>query len=1201
MSSPTKLNRTTRSRKSLASENGTLPRPSTPLLERDPLWYKDAIIYEVHVRAFYDSNGDGIGDFAGLRQKLPYLQELGVTAIWLLPFYPSPLRDDGYDIQDYYNVHESYGTLADFKRFLDEAHARGMRVITELVLNHTSDKHEWFQRARRAKRGSRERNYYVWSDTPDRYRDARVIFKDFEPSNWTWDPVAKQYYWHRFYSHQPDLNFESPDVRREIFKVIRFWLSLGVDGLRLDAVPYLYEQDGTNCENLPQTHEFLRKLRSFVDRQFADRMLLAEANQWPEDAVAYFGLPEKDKRECHMAFHFPLMPRLFMAIHTEDRFPIVDILEQTPPIPDDCQWALFLRNHDELTLEMVTDEERDYMYRVYAADPEARINLGIRRRLAPLLGNDRRKIELMNGLLFSLPGTPVIYYGDEIGMGDNIYLGDRDGVRTPMQWSGDRNAGFSRANPQKLYLPVIIDPEYHYEAVNVEAQEANPQSLLWWMRRLVAVRRRHRAFGRGSLLMLHPDNPRVIAWIREYQDERILVVANLSRFTEFVELDLSPYAGLRPVELFGGTRFPAIANQPYFFTLGPYSFFWFRLEPEPATRLALGRPEEAPPTLKVKRLRDLWDADEDDLEEALAAWIRHRPWFVARNRTVRSATIEDVLALDDPALKRRARRASDGDQPAPARPEASHSWLALVRVEFSTGDPERYTLGVSAYVGDAAQAVQNERPDAVIALVDVFEQGRAVLAESTDRELVEYFRFLVLSARSPRTTRNGATVRVLRGPERRLKHRSSQSESTLAPIHKDQSHTLVRLGDSLCLKIFRKIEEGVNPEWQLGRYLTQRRFPNAAPVHAAIEYRGRRREPVTLAILRDYVHQDKTAQEDALHALRQFFDQNPSFAEHDASELLTVSLPVDFVALAAQTPPEPLLSAAGSFVSKGHAIGSMLGRLHCLFASNDRDPAFTPEAMTPFTQRAMYQSMRNAWSQAQAALKRVLRDRQRQHQPDAGAGDGSSTGAALPDQLQPLAEQVIRSRNQVFRIFGRLLEQKVTLPRIRCHGNLTLRELLGSGLDYVVIDFEGNPTTSLGERSLKRPPLRDLASMLVSLLSVVESAIQGQERHGPVHADRAYLRRWARLWYVWSAAAMVRGYREAVAGSDLEPRSEQEWRAVLECFLLERALRELHNDLQYGPHWLPLSLRVVRELLCLLGALPAENRTGRSTAEVQRS
>jgi len=444
-------------------------------------WYKDAIIYEVHVRAFFDSVTDGIGDFGGLTQKLDYLEDLGVTAIWLLPFCPSPLRDDGYDIANYTDVHPSYGTLKDFQRFLREAHRRGLRVITELVLNHTSDQHGWFQRSRRALPGSRWRNYYVWSDTPEKYRDARIIFKDFESSNWSWDPVAKAYYWHRFYSHQPDLNWDNPEVREAMFDAMDFWLDLGIDGLRLDAVPYLFEREGTNCENLPETHQALRELRKHVDEKYQDRMLLAEANQWPEDAVAYFGQGD----ECHMAFHFPVMPRLFMSLRMEDRYPITDILKLTPPIPQSCQWALFLRNHDELTLEMVTDEERDYMNRTYARDREMRINLGIRRRLAPLLENDRRRIELMNALLFSLPGTPVIYYGDEIGMGDNVFLGDRNGVRTPMQWSPDRNAGFSRANPQRLYLPVNIDPEYHYETVNVEAQQNNPHSLLWWTKRLI--------------------------------------------------------------------------------------------------------------------------------------------------------------------------------------------------------------------------------------------------------------------------------------------------------------------------------------------------------------------------------------------------------------------------------------------------------------------------------------------------------------------------------------------------------------------------------------------------------------------------------------------------------------------------------------------------------------------------------------------
>jgi maltose alpha-D-glucosyltransferase/alpha-amylase len=550
----------------------------------DPLWYKDAIIYEMHVKTFCDSDGDGMGDFRGLIEKLDYLQELGITAIWLLPFYPSPLRDDGYDIADYFDVNPNFGTLDDFRAFLDAAHARNLRVITELVINHTSDQNPWFQKSRRAVAAASAgasvsgddlayKDFYVWSDTPEKYKDSRIIFKDFETSNWAWDPVAKAYYWHRFYSHQPDLNFDNPAVHDAVEKVCDFWLGLGVDGLRLDAIPYLYERENTSCENLPETHQYLRKLRAHIDAKFPNRMLLSEANQWPEDAAAYFGNGD----ESHMNFHFPLMPRMFMALQMEDRFPIIDILEQTPSIPEQCQWAMFLRNHDELTLEMVTDEERDYMYRVYATDPHARINLGIRRRLAPLLVNSRRKIELLNTLLFSMPGTPIIYYGDEIGMGDNFYLGDRNGCRTPMQWSPDRNAGFSRANPQQLYLPITIDPEYHYEAINVENQQKNLSSLLWWTRRVIAMRKNFKAFSRGSLEFLYPDNPKVLAFLRRYGDEIILVVVNLSRFAQSVELDLARFAGCVPMEVLSRNLFRPIRKSRYVITLGPHAHYWFAL------------------------------------------------------------------------------------------------------------------------------------------------------------------------------------------------------------------------------------------------------------------------------------------------------------------------------------------------------------------------------------------------------------------------------------------------------------------------------------------------------------------------------------------------------------------------------------------------------------------------------------------------
>jgi maltose alpha-D-glucosyltransferase / alpha-amylase len=635
------------------------------------LWYKDAVIYELSVRAFCDSNADGIGDFQGLTTKLDYLQDLGVTALWLLPFYPSPWLDDGYDIADYTDVHPAHGTLRDFKGFLRAAHRRGLRVITELVLNHTSDQHPWFQRARRAKPGSPWRDFYVWSDSPEKYHEARIIFQDFEPSNWSWDPVAKSYYWHRLYAHQPDLNYQNPRVLAAVRRVVDFWLGLGVDGLRLDAVPYLVEAEGTSSENLPHTHAILKHLRRHIDRRFSDRMLLAEANQWPEDAAAYFGRGD----ECHMAFHFPLMPRLFMALHTEDRFPIGDILAQTPPIPETCQWALFLRNHDELTLEMVTEEERLYLYRVYARAPEARVNLGIRRRLGPLLHNYRQRIELMNGLLLSLPGTPVLYYGDEIGMGDNIYLGDRNGVRTPMQWSADRNAGFSQANPQQLYLPLIVDHEYHHETVHVEAQQRNPHSLLWWMRRLIALRKRYPAFGRGSLELLQPDNRRVLAFLRRYREEQLLVVANLSRFTQYVELDLSAYRGLAVVELFGRTAFPPIDERPYVLTLAPYAFHWFALEPplgaavpSPTRRVTSSIPVVTAPTPWAAVLRGDPSAQ---LDEVLLRYLRRCRWFGGQGERILSMTRVEGIAVTE--------------EPTPA-------YLTMYQIEYAERDPEIYVL-----------------------------------------------------------------------------------------------------------------------------------------------------------------------------------------------------------------------------------------------------------------------------------------------------------------------------------------------------------------------------------------------------------------------------------------------------------------------------------------------------------------------------
>jgi maltose alpha-D-glucosyltransferase/alpha-amylase len=664
-------------------------------LDDDPRWYKDAVVYEVHVRAFQDSSNDGIGDFRGLIRRLPWLRDLGVTCLWLLPFYPSPLRDDGYDISDYRSVHPDYGTLRDFREFLDAAHRLGLRVITELVLNHTSDQHPWFQDARRAPAGSSKRSWYVWSDDPDRYGQTRIIFTDTETSNWSWDPVARQYYWHRFFSHQPDLNFDHPPVRRAVERVLKFWLDMGVDGVRLDAVPYLIERDGTNCENLPETHAILRDLRRVADRYHPRRVFLAEANQWPQDVIQYFG----DGDECHMAYHFPLMPRLFMALAQEDSHPVVEIMGRTPEIPEDCQWALFLRNHDELTLEMVTDDERDYLYKAYAADPRMRINVGIRRRLAPLLGNSRPRIELLNGLLLSLPGTPVLYYGDEIGMGDNIYLGDRNGVRTPMQWSPDRNAGFSSCEFARLSSPPVMDGVYGFQALNVEAQERDPSSLLRWMRRILSVRSGSRVFGRGATRFLETSNRRILAYLRELDGESLLIVANFSRHAQPVDLPLGDFAGAVPIEMFGGTPFPQVGMDDYPLTLAPHGFYWFRLD-SPKVRAEgmrsgrLAAPRDSFPLIEIEGNPDAWWRDDHDripLQDQIGPWLLGRPWFHNRGRSLESCRIIEAVPLGGATV------------------------ALLVRVAGSRNTSQEVLVFLDRVQGEEAERILRNQPDAILA------------------------------------------------------------------------------------------------------------------------------------------------------------------------------------------------------------------------------------------------------------------------------------------------------------------------------------------------------------------------------------------------------------------------------------------------------------------------------------------------------
>lgn len=853
-------------------------------MKGDASWYQTAIIYEVQIRSFFDSDGDGIGDFRGLTQKLDYFEHLGVTALWLLPFYPSPLRDDGYDIADYYSVHPSYGTLEDFREFLAAAHQRGLRVITELVLNHTSDLNPWFQAARHAEPGSAERDFYVWSDTTQKYTDARIIFRDFEMSNWTWDPVAGAYFWHRFYSHQPDLNFDNPKVCEALFGVIDFWLEMGVDGLRLDAVPYLYEREGTSCENLPETHEFLKRLRAHVDAKFPGRMLLAEANQWPEDAVAYFG--EAD--ECHMAFHFPLMPRLFMGVQMEDRFPILDILDQTPAIPKTCQWAIFLRNHDELTLEMVTDEERDYMYRIYAEDPRARINLGIRRRLAPLLGNNRRKIELLNSLLLSLPGTPIIYYGDELGMGDNFYLGDRNGVRTPMQWSADRNAGFSRANPQQVYLPVIIDPEYHYETVNVENQVRNLSSLFWWTRRILNIRKRWRAFALGSLSFLECENAKVLAFVREHGDETILVVANLSRFAQSAIIDLSAYAGRVPEELFGHSRFPELTETPSPFLLGPHGFYWFALRKTVAVEAS---EDWTAPELELDAevSADLWRVLETDV---LPAYLGYCRWFGAKERTQRDLRIIEKIPLS-----------ADG----------SAAWLVLFEVSFVDGDAQTYVLPLAFAPKDTVDLP----PVAILAHCDGQVLCDALYLPKFRTELFQW------TAGGACTPPNGS-VRLQGSPAD-----GSLSADNLASrlVPTEQSNTSIVYGEQWFLKFIRRLEDGINPEAMILRHLEKQNFMACPPYAGEISllFEGRRR---TAALLTGYVKNQGDGWKYTLDSLARFMERVVSSSAN-------------------LNDPESVNEAVGAvYLEKAVVLGMRLGELHCALAASNGDAYFEPE---PFT------------------------------------------------------------------------------------------------------------------------------------------------------------------------------------------------------------------------------------------------------------
>ncbi len=1080
----------------------------------DALWYKDAIVYQVNVRSFYDSNGDGIGDFRGLIQKLDYIQNLGVNTIWLLPFYPSPLKDGGYDIADFTGIHPSYGSLADFRRFVREAHSRKLRIITELVLNHTSSAHKWFQRARKAKPGSVYRDYYVWSDTPDKYSDARIIFQDFEVSNWSYDHEARAYYWHRFYSHQPDLNFENPRVQQEIFKVLDFWFDMGVDGFRLDAVPYLFEKEGTNCENLPETHAYLKKLRRYVDEHYDDKLLLAEANQWPDDAADYFG----DGDECHMAFHFPLMPRLYMALQMEDRFPVVDILEQTPEIPGNCQWAIFLRNHDELTLEMVSDEERDYMYRAFALDPAKRVNVGIRRRLFPLLGGNARSIELLNVLLLSMPGTPIIYYGDEIGMGDNFYLGDRDGMRTPMQWSPDKNAGFSSADPQRLFLPVVIDAHYHYTSVNVENQEKNPSSFLWWHRRVVAKRRQYQAFGRGSIHFVNANNPKVLAFIRAYGEEAVLVVVNLSRYSQYVELDLSAYAGFIPVEVFSRNRFPVISDEPWPFSMQFKNYFWFELK-NPGREDALELEND---TRKLLVGEKEWNTMDQSLQglvkERIFNYLIDIQWFRGDTRKLRQVNIIDAI----PVVRKKLT-----------------PFLFIVQLDLIESRNDIYLMPLSLAMNTKADEIRSRHPRSVVATVDMDGEQGILYDGAVDKSLQEYL--LELVSRRVKVRGNEG---LIEGKSGRLLQRLLQEKAPLIPHMIESRHTnsSIVYGEKYFLKMYRSPQEGENTDVEIMKALTRETgFKHIPSYLGRINYRHPRLEDFSIAMLMELIPNVGSVWKMTETAIESFFDNVLS----EKAELSRFPHHMD----------GRISEFIGPyFLEMTALLARRTAQLHVALSSVKDSPGFVPEPFSLLYQKSVYQSLRTF-------VKRNV-DSIRKHTAQAGE-----------TQRELIAEVLSEEENLLKQIRSILETEKIRAMKIRIHGNYKLDKVLFTGRDFKIVNFEGELEKPLSARRIKHSPLKDVASMIGSFHYIVHKGFLARSEYLPV--DTLLLGPVMEQWCHEVTGVFVKNYMEEIGPYDLIPPSKEQVKELLQVYLLEKSIREFHYFLKNDPRLLVSPLKIL--------------------------
>ncbi|HEY3849735.1 MAG TPA: maltose alpha-D-glucosyltransferase [Steroidobacteraceae bacterium] len=1086
----------------------------------DPLWYKDAVIYQLNVKSFLDSNDDGIGDFQGLTSKLAYIRDLGVNTLWLMPFYPSPLKDDGYDIADYKNVHPQFGTLDDFRTMLREAHRLGLKVVTELVINHTSDQHPWFQAARKAPPGSPERDYYVWSDTEQKYLGTRIIFIDTEISNWTFDPVAKAYYWHRFFSHQPDLNFDNPKVMSAVLEIMRFWLDMGVDGFRLDAIPYLVEREGTNNENLRETHDVIKRLRAAIDANYKNRFLLAEANQWPEDVREYFG----DGDECHMAYHFPLMPRIYMSIAQEDRYPISEIMQQTPDIPDSCQWAIFLRNHDELTLEMVTSKERDYMYTTYAADVRARINLGIRRRLSPLMENDRDRIKLMNSLLLSMPGSPILYYGDEIGMGDNVFIGDRNGVRTPMQWSPDRNAGFSRCDPQRLYLPPIMDPIYGYPSVNVEAQSRDPSSLLSWTKRMLAVRKNSQAFGRGTRRFLRPGNRKILAYLREYGEDSILCVANLSRSAQPVELNLSEYKGRVPVEMLGRTTFPPIGDLPYLLTLSGYGFYWFKLTRDaeaPSWHEHILSLDERP----VLVLFDGWSSLFRDRvvpwrigmaektrqqfeTDTLPRFIEAQRWYASKGKPIERARIADHVLWQ----------------------EGKSSWIVALLEVAAGGETTGYFMPLAlAWEERDEERVRNLTTAAIARIRQQSSVG--VMGDAFADEA--FCQAMVAAIAKPRdlATSQGTLEFRPTGAFGRLAGADFASLPAARP-QGSSSNTIVVLGERLILKGYRRLRTGASPELEMGLYLTDAvKFENCAPVAGVLQYRNKDGEPVLLAMLQAYIANQGDGWTWSLEYLRRHLEEHRT-------------------APAGDLPPMNMHEA---YLALVRVLAVRTAELHRALATPTGDPAFEPQPITRADLEAYKQRATDEAKNALGLLKSRLND--------------------LAGADRERADAILGARDEILKRIATCVAAEPKGTKIRIHGDYHLGQVLLTRNDFILIDFEGEPGHSLEERRAKQSPLRDVAGMLRSFSYVEHSALRSVAHDDVELAKLAPL---ARNWTAEVRSAFLAAYEGAARGTSLYD-ALMPGTGLLGLFELEKALYELRYEIGNRPAWAGIPLQGILE------------------------